>query len=123
MNEKIITIAVGALLLISSIFLSYTENDRQFSLSKNYRWEAYFVEPSGPGTAFDIKNDGKNGTFSWKIESEDRTIILNGKEKIAGGEIRNMKPEIPKESLGGKIIIEITDDNNDTRDIYKILNK
>ncbi len=123
MNEKIIPILIALMLFIGSIFLSFIGKDKISSLSSESNWEVYFTNPSEKNISFNIKNKGKNGFFSWQIESENKIIITNGKEEIKGGEIRIISPEISQEFLEKKIIVETVDENGNKESIYKILNK
>jgi hypothetical protein len=118
MNEKKIILGLIIFLFCGCVFLSYTEKNQQFSLSKDNRWETYFNNPKNNNLQFIIKNNGRGGIFSWQVKSNG-DVLESGREKIPPGELRIISPQNISTEAKEKISLEITDEKNNRQEIYK----
>lgn len=121
-NNKPIILSIIIFLLFSFAFLAYTETRQQSATNQNW-WIVYFENPKNESLSFIIENNSKADDFRWELSSGESTIRKEdikikkgeiGKIEISGSEIEN--------SENKKITIKI-DSQNETRMLYKILEK
>ncbi|MCX6761915.1 MAG: hypothetical protein NTY33_03710 [Candidatus Moranbacteria bacterium] len=121
-GEKKIIYVVSALLLLSFIFLGFSEKKQTDPAGKTGWWAVYFENPKSPNLTFTIENNGKTKKFHWKEIAEDNTIVEGADISVPTGQ-KNTIPlvdaTVPK---GAKIIIEVSDEAGGKKEIYKTLN-
>lgn len=115
MNNRTIIFSTIFFLLISFIFLSWSEKKQADIDSKNI-WMVYFSNPKDMSLDFIIENHSDNSSFEYKI-LEDKNILKQENISVAKGETKN----IPTTLQGkGKMIIQI-ESADGKKEIYKIL--
>lgn len=118
-GEKKIILAVIVFLFFSFAFLAYSEQKQTDPTGKNSWWEIYFENPKSQDLTFTIKNYGKAKKFHWKELEKDNAIPLQEADIfIPAGQ----KTTIPLSlKTAKKIILEVTDEENKKKEIYKLL--
>lgn len=120
--KKIITSLI-IFLALSCIFLAYTQTKQQSPESQNW-WVVYFTDPKGDSLNFVIENNSNEKKFHWEILNENNKL----KEGNTDIEKRNKKDIlIPKSDFGNfgniKFSIVVSTNNEDKKEIYKIIGK
>lgn len=118
MNEKKIVLFFILTLLISSVFLSALEMNQRFAISKDARWEIYFENPAAPDLNFTIMNNGPDENFSWKLKAGD-AVIQEDQEQIPSGKSKVIIPGSIPTGQNEKIRLEISDQENNSKEIHK----
>lgn len=119
MNNKIIIISTCAFLLISFMFLSWTEN-KQADINTKKIWMVYFENPKDESLNFKIENHSKNTVFGWQI-NENGNVLKEGAVTIENGETKKIPVLIsPADTANKKITISVTS-KEEKKEIYKIL--
>jgi hypothetical protein len=118
-GEKKIILTVIILLFFSFAFLAYSERKQTDPAGKNSWWEIYFENPKSQDPTFTIKNYGKDEKFHWKeLEADSTTALQESDIFIQAGQ----ESTIPLFAIGEKkIILEVTDENGEKKEIYKSL--
>jgi len=119
-SEKKIILTVIIFLFFSFSFLAYSERKQTDPTGQNSWWELYFENPQSQDLTFTIKNYGKAKKFHWKkLEKENPVPLQEADIFIQAGQ----KSTIPLSlEIEKKIILEVTDEENKKKEIYKIIN-
>ena len=121
MNSKKYIIFISILFLLFFVFLSVRELHYQNYLTGGQNWFLYFNESKSNDLAFTVENYSKHKNFGWALYL-DKDKIQEGSIEIPAGSQETVSPDINLPDIGGKkITVKVTTDNNDERDIYKLL--
>lgn len=117
-NNKKIIIATIFLILVSSIYLSWTEkNQADLDLGKNW-WALSFTDPRSSDLSFSIENHSNGGSFHWTVLTAGKTKLKEGDATIKKGEVADINLNDQEFSVAGKIMIDVTN-GTDKKEIYK----
>lgn len=116
-NNKTIIYTLLALLLISSVYLSYL-GQKQADYNYQAKWWALsFTDPKSNALDFAIENHSKFSNFHWTVFVNDQKL-LEGDEKIKLGESKDVP--LKMQNIPGKISITVSDGTG-KKEIYKNL--
>jgi hypothetical protein len=119
-NEKIIILSVTTFLLVSFIFLGYEERRQINPTGRNSWWTVYFENPQAQDMTFTIKNTGKARKFHWKEKVKGNDLPLREADITVPAGQKSTIPLSGNDSrVGEQIILEISDESNNKKEIYK----
>jgi hypothetical protein len=120
-GEKKIILALVIFLISSIGFLFYSEK-KQLG-SANAGWEIYFKNPQSTDLTFTIKNAGKSKKLHWKEFEEGSADTLREADIfISAGQENTIPLSDAGTSEGEKIILEVSDEAGNKKEIYKLFN-
>lgn len=114
MNNKTIIISTISFLLVSFVFLSWSEKKQADMNSKNI-WVTYFLNPKDNSLNFVIENHSKNTDFKYQI-FEDKDVIKQESVSVKLGESKNIT--VSSNLSQKKMTIEV-ETGNEKKEIYK----
>lgn len=117
MNNKTIIFSTIGFLLVSFIFLAFTERRQQDPNSQNW-WAIYFENPKNNSLNFVIENHSSNESFQWEIAA-DKDSVTKGIVNIKKGDKKTI-PVSSNSITNKKITITVTSGNS-KKEIYKNL--
>jgi hypothetical protein len=122
-GEKKIIFFVVLFIFLSSIFLFHEEQKKINSTNENGWWSVYFENPKSQDLNFVIKNNGEAKKFRWKaIAKKDKDETLKEADVyVPAGEISYISFSISDTRKGEKVSLEVSDENDEKKEIYKLL--
>ncbi len=122
-GEKKIITTVIVLLFLSFVFLDLSEQKQTDPTGKNGWWAIYFEDPKSQDLSFTIENNGKAKKFHWKeTRTSDGAIIKEATISIPTGGKSTIPLSLDTDTKGEKIVLEVSDENGGTKEIYKNFN-
>lgn len=118
MRERTVIACLAAIILAVFVSLSYRETGLQNGPSRNGWWSAGFDDPKGASFDFSLENEGSAGTFDWRISSGE-AALSEGRESLAPGQKKTVRPDVATDGIKGKIVLEIRSEQ-DSKELYKI---
>jgi len=118
MQQRKIIIFLTALLILSSLWLSFVSqkmNDPDYQ--KNW-WALYFSDPKSDNLDFAIENHSDKKDFHWEI-SVDRDKIKEGDIEIEKGKSQKLSFEQNLGNLENKKITITVSASDEKKEIYK----
>ncbi|EKE12061.1 MAG: hypothetical protein ACD_14C00031G0002 [uncultured bacterium] len=115
MSNKIIIASTCFFLLVSFVFLSWSERKQADINTKNI-WMTYFENPRDNSLDFKIENHSTVTNFHWQILA-DKNIIKEENVAIALDETKTIPVSLS--DINGKKIIIVVTAGTDRKEIYK----
>ncbi|EKE25157.1 MAG: hypothetical protein ACD_5C00268G0004 [uncultured bacterium] len=113
MSNKLIILSTISFLLVSFLFLSWSEEKQADINSKNV-WMIYFTNPRDTSLDFKIENHSDISGFEYKL-LEDKNILKQESISVSKGETVN----VPASFQGkGKVTIQV-ETKDRKKEIYK----
>ncbi|NTW27260.1 MAG: hypothetical protein HGA36_02980 [Candidatus Moranbacteria bacterium] len=117
MNNKLIILATTFFILVSFIFLSFSER-KQADIDALNVWMLYFESPKDNSLGFVIENHTVNTQFHWEIMSDD-TITNQGDVDVKAGVTK--KIPVSATNIANKKFTIIVTSGDTKKEIYKNL--
>ncbi|EKD58619.1 MAG: hypothetical protein ACD_56C00084G0001 [uncultured bacterium] len=119
MNNKLIIISTISFMLISFVFLSWSERKQADINTKNI-WMIYFENPTDNSLNFKIENHSTNTDFNWQLLAEKK-IIREESAAIETGETSTIPVSMLPINTANKKTSVIVTAGEEKKEIYKIL--
>jgi hypothetical protein len=118
MNNKKLIITIASLLLVCSVYLSWTElRQADLNTGKNW-WALSFADPKSFDPSFVIENHSTGNSFHWTVLTAGKTKLREGDVNVPNGEFADVKLNSLDFPAQGKIMIDVSA-GTDKKEIYK----
>ncbi|MFA6383036.1 MAG: hypothetical protein WCX17_01260 [Parcubacteria group bacterium] len=120
MNNRKIIIVTILLILVSAVYLSWTEKKQaDLDLDKNW-WALSFENPKNSDLSFSIENHSNSDSFHWTVFTAGKTKLKEGDLTIQKGDVTDINLNNQEVNASGKIMIDVAS-GTDKKEIYKII--
>lgn len=116
MSNKTIILSIISFLLVSFLFLAWSEK-KQADLNSKDIWMIYFQNPKNKSLDFTIENHSNDTDFSYEI-LKDKDTVKKENISVKKGESKNIELSIPPIEKAKITIVVQTE--KEKKEIYKI---
>jgi hypothetical protein len=118
-SQKLIILSVIIFFILSSIWLFFISAKYMNPDYNSDWWALHFADPKDQSLNFTIENHSLKNNFHWEITDGTKNIEI-GDVEIFKSQKKNIPIDIQNVS-DKKIIIRVSTDNNEVKEIYKNL--
>lgn len=117
-NKNLLVIFLSFCMLISMVYLSYTEvHQRDLNQNKDW-WVAYFENSKDNSLDFYIENHGNLNNFTWEVYLEKNKIF---EQTVTIPKGNSKKLVVSSNDLDNKKVIVKISDGLKNKELYKII--